>query len=177
MKGNWQNASLECCTLSEQSLLQPRQVDMGQGGDYLWDSSGDVVATEAPAARMLLGVTMTVTDSGRKWAHTCAGVRVESLTGPIPGQPGQVRVAGGQTVSASQAVVVATEAPAARALLGNAMTALDSKTEEGVGTANLYFRYAWGLRTEMAWGSVTNALGIQRCLKSWGWCHWPSCLL
>lgn len=45
--------------------------------------------------------------------------------------------------------MVATEAPAARGLLGDAMTALDSKTEDGVGTANLYFRYAWGLRTEM----------------------------
>ncbi len=58
----------------------------------------------------------------------------------MPGQPGQVRVAGGQTVSASQAVVVATEAPAARALLRNAAIALDSKTDDGVGTANLYFR-------------------------------------
>ena len=74
--------------------------------------------------------------------EACAGVRVESVTGPLPGQPGQVRVAGGQTISASQAVVVATEAPAARALLGEAMTASDSKTEEAVGTANLYFRCA-----------------------------------
>ena len=122
---------------------------MGWRADYHCDLSGDVEATEAPAARMLLDITMTIIDSSRQWARTCAGVRVESLTGPIPGQPGQVRVAGGQTVSASQAVVVATEAPAARALLGKAMTALDSKTEEGVGTANLYFRYAWGLRTGM----------------------------
>ena len=69
-----------------------------------------------------------------------AGARVQSVTGPLPGKPGQVKVAGGQVVSASQAVVVATEGPAARALLGDALTALDSKTEEGVGTANLYFR-------------------------------------
>ena len=72
------------------------------------------------------------------WRH--AGARVQSVTGPLPGKPGQVQVAGGQVVSASQAVVVATEGPAARALLGNAMSALDSKTEEAVGTANLYFR-------------------------------------
>jgi hypothetical protein len=148
VKGNWQNGLLECCFPGEQSLLQPRQVKMGQGADYPCNSSGHVVAIEAPADRMLLGNSMTIIDSSRQGARTCAGVRVESLTGPIPGQPGQVRVAGGQTVSASQAVVVATEAPAARVLLGNAMIALDSKTEEGVGTANLYFRYAWGLRTE-----------------------------
>jgi len=69
-----------------------------------------------------------------------AGVKVESVTGPIPGQPGQVKVAGGQVVSASQAVVLATEGPAARMLLGDAMTASDSKLEDAVGTANLYFR-------------------------------------
>ena len=77
--------------------------------------------------------------------EVCAGVRVESVTGPIPGQPGQVRVAGGQVISAAQAVVVATEGPAARALLGDALSALDSKTEEAVGTANLYFRCAASL--------------------------------
>ncbi|CAL5224451.1 g7140 [Coccomyxa viridis] len=70
--------------------------------------------------------------------HT--GTRVESVTGPIPGQPGRVRVEGGQTICASQAVVVATEAPAARTLLGEAMASSDSKSEEAVGTANLYFR-------------------------------------
>lgn len=65
---------------------------------------------------------------------------MESVTGPIPGKPGQVTVAGGQIISASQAVVVATEAPAARALLGEALAGSGSKTEEAVGTANLYFR-------------------------------------
>ena len=75
-----------------------------------------------------------------------AGAKVQSVTGPLPGKPGQVKVAGGQVVSALQAVVVATEGPAARALLGDALTALDSKTQEGVGTANLYFRSELCLR-------------------------------
>ena len=55
-------------------------------------------------------------------------------------------MAGGQTISASQAVVVATEAPAARALLGEAMKTSDSKSEEAVGTANLYFRCVTSLQ-------------------------------
>ena len=94
---------------------------------------------------------------------------MESVTGPIPGQPGQVRVAGGQTISASQAVVVATEAPAARSLLGEALTASDSKSEEAVGTANLYFRCSTPLPCARPCrpcivSLVINAKGTMSCL-------------
>lgn len=98
-----------------------------------------------------------------------AGTRVESVTGPIPGQPGRVRVEGGQTICASQAVVVATEAPAARTLLGGAMASSDSKSEEAVGTANLYFRCGTPLPCALLRRSckvllATNAKGTLTCL-------------
>lgn len=48
----------------------------------------------------------------------------------------------GRQVAARRAVVVATDAPAARSLLGTALDASPSKTEAGVGTCNLYFRCA-----------------------------------
>jgi hypothetical protein len=68
---------------------------------------------------------------------------VESVVGSCAGQPGSVGLSGGRTVGARRAIVVATDAPAARQLLGDALEASPSKTEPGVGTCNLYFR--WGL--------------------------------
>ncbi|KAK9917191.1 hypothetical protein WJX75_001718 [Coccomyxa subellipsoidea] len=70
--------------------------------------------------------------------HT--GVGVESVVGSCAGQPGSVGLSGGRTVGARRAIVVATDAPAARQLLGDALEASPSKTEPGVGTCNLYFR-------------------------------------
>lgn len=91
------------------------------------------------------------------------------MTGSIPGKPGQVRVSDEQAVSATQAVVVATEAPAARALLGEAMLSSDSKTEDGVGTANLYFRCVprASRRTDswLHWSSNISAGGAFRALR------------
>ena len=71
-----------------------------------------------------------------------AGVRVEAVAGSSGGSPGSVRLPGGQLVTASRAVVVATEARAAEALLGPALQASPSKADPGVGTCNLYFRRA-----------------------------------
>ncbi|CAL8463731.1 g3265 [Coccomyxa elongata] len=68
------------------------------------------------------------------------GVRVESVTGGLAGQPGSVGLPGGRAVAARRAIVVATDAPAARSLLGSALEASPSKTAPGVGTCNIYFR-------------------------------------
>ena len=70
------------------------------------------------------------------------GLLVERVAGGAGGQPGSVEVSGGRSVGARRAIVVATDAPAARGLLGDALEASPSKTEPGVGTCNLYFR--WG---------------------------------
>lgn len=67
---------------------------------------------------------------------------MESVAGGSAWQPGSVGLAGGRSVSARRAIVVATDAPAARGLLGDALEASPSKTEPGVGTCNLYFRWA-----------------------------------
>lgn len=74
--------------------------------------------------------------------RACAGVRVEAVAGSSGGAPGSVRLPGGHVVTASRAVVVATEARSAEALLGPALQASPSKAEPGVGTCNLYFRCA-----------------------------------
>ena len=54
--------------------------------------------------------------------------------------PGSVALEGGGEVTARRAVVVATDARSAEALLGDALEASPSKREPGVGTCNLYFR-------------------------------------
>lgn len=73
-----------------------------------------------------------------------AGVRVEGVDTAGPsGQPERaavISISGGRQVAARRAVVVATEAPAAEALLGDALEASPSKRDPGVGTCNLYFR-------------------------------------
>ena len=66
---------------------------------------------------------------------------MEAVAGSSGGAPGSVRLAGGRAVTAGCAVVVATEARSAEALLGPALTASPSKAEPGVGTCNLYFRW------------------------------------
>jgi hypothetical protein len=86
---------------------------------------------------------------------SCAGVRVEGVAGSSGGAPGSVRLPGGRAVTAGCAVVVATEARSAEALLGPALAACPSKAEPGVGTCNLYFR--WG----PAWKECRNQISAQ----------------
>ena len=92
-----------------------------------------------------------------------AEVRVESVAGASGGQPGTVGLAGGRAVAARRAIVVATDAPAARALLGNALEASPSKTEPGVGTCNVYFRCAVCRCLSVSKGSIeTEGIGELR---------------
>jgi hypothetical protein len=70
---------------------------------------------------------------------------VEGISPGPGGQPGSVSIAAsgggsGRSVAAGRAIVVATDAPAAEALLGEALEASPSKRDPGVGTCNLYFR-------------------------------------
>ncbi|KAK9836272.1 hypothetical protein WJX81_001340 [Elliptochloris bilobata] len=68
------------------------------------------------------------------------GARAASVRAAEGGRPAVVRLAGGGEVAAPRGVVVATEAPAAAELLGDALADSPSKAEPGVGTACIYFR-------------------------------------
>lgn len=68
------------------------------------------------------------------------GVRVEAVEGSS-GDGASASLSDGSTLSSSKGVVVATEAPAAVRLLGRALDGSPSKTEDGVGTCCLYFRF------------------------------------
>ena len=73
-----------------------------------------------------------------------AGARVASVRAAEGDRPPTVRLAGGGETAAPRGVVVATEAPEAAALLGDALADSPSKREPGVGTACVYFRRACG---------------------------------
>ncbi|KAK9815902.1 hypothetical protein WJX72_011660 [[Myrmecia] bisecta] len=73
------------------------------------------------------------------------GTPVRSVT---RGSPVTVTLADGSTMQSRRGVVVATEAPAARRLLGGALDESPSKAEAGVGTCNLYFRASAAPRDE-----------------------------
>jgi hypothetical protein len=67
---------------------------------------------------------------------------VEGVAGREGDEPPRVTLTGGEVFRPPLGVVVATEAPAAAALLGNRLAASPSKLDPGVGTACLYFRWA-----------------------------------
>ncbi len=71
-----------------------------------------------------------------------AGMRASSVQAADRGRPATVRLADGGEVAARRGVVVATDGPAAAALLGSALADSPSKPEQGVGTACVYFRRA-----------------------------------
>lgn len=68
------------------------------------------------------------------------GAKVESIErGGGSGPPARVVLSDGRSIVAKKAVVVATEGPEARRLLGEKLQASPSKSEDGVGTCCLYF--------------------------------------
>lgn len=69
-------------------------------------------------------------------------MRASSIQAADCGRPATVRLADGGEIAARRGVVVATDGPAAAALLGSALADSPSKTEQGVGTACVYFRCA-----------------------------------
>lgn len=69
------------------------------------------------------------------------GARVLKCVGSSASSAAYVHLEKGEVVEASRGVVVAVEGPEALSLLGDSIKKCPSKTEEGVGTCCLYFRY------------------------------------
>eukprot|EP00878_Enallax_costatus_P001897 GHUV01002057.1.p1 GENE.GHUV01002057.1~~GHUV01002057.1.p1 ORF type:complete len:492 (+),score=106.65 GHUV01002057.1:377-1852(+) len=66
--------------------------------------------------------------------------KVQRVIAAKNGNPPQVQLTTGHTVSAPSGVIVAVEGPEAWRILGEAMDVAPSKSEMGVGTCNLYFK-------------------------------------
>lgn len=137
---------------AETILIRPSQIphqDLVEELLHAFETSSELL-------QMLLSFTWSWVCIPRVTDQAFTGVQVESVVGGCAGQPGSLSLSGGRTVGARRAIVVATDAPAARQLLGSALEASPSKTEPGVGTCNVYFR--WGLSRPQIFFSVSCEL-------------------